>query len=138
MGFGDVFVSRVAGNVMNDDIIASLELACSLSGAKVILVLGHTYCGAIKAACDGVTNDGHLNHLFDKIKPAIAAETITKTDRTSDNIAFMTNVTKLNVKNTLQHIQAKSEILNHMIKEKKISLVGATYDIKTGVVDFDE
>ena len=133
MGFGDVFVSRVAGNVMNDDIIASIEFACTVAGAKLILVLGHTYCGAVKAACDNHSG-GHLTHLLDKIKPAIAAETTTKENRTSDNIEFLTNVTRLNVENTLKHIYGKSAALNQLITEGAVGMVGATYDIKTGIV----
>lgn len=136
MGFGDVFVTRVAGNIANDDIIASIEFACNVAGAKLIVVLGHTYCGAIKAACDG-NGGGHLNQLLDKIKPAIAAEVVTKEDRTSDNVAFMQNVTKNNVANTLNHIQQSSKVIRDLMQENKIGLVGATYDIKTGCVHFD-
>ena len=137
MGFGDVFVCRIAGNVMNDDIIASMEFACQLAGAKLIVVLGHTFCGAIKAACDEAEG-GHLRHLLDKIKPAIAAETVTTVDRTTDNPVFMANVTRLNVENTLSHIHGKSTILNGLITEGNVGLIGATYDIKTGVVSFHE
>lgn len=137
MGFGDVFVTRVAGNVMNDDIIASIEFACHFAGAKLILVLGHTFCGAIKAACDNM-DGGHLSHLLDKIKPAIMAETVTYENRTSDNPEFMKNVTKLNVENTLKHIHGRSTILNRLITEKAVGLVGATYDIKTGLVHFHD
>ncbi len=137
MGVGDVFVARIAGNVINDDLIASMEFACGISGAKLIIVLGHTYCGAIKAACDNGTG-GHLGHLLSKIKPAIEAETITKHDRTGENIPFTTNVTKLNVNNTLRHIHGNSTILNRMINEGSIGLIGALYDIKSGVVEFHE
>ncbi len=137
MGFGDVFVARVAGNVMNDDIIASMEFACQVAGAKVILVLGHTYCGSIKAACDNVEG-GHLTHLLAKIKPAIAAETITTVDRNSDNLEFMRNVTRLNVEHTLMDIRGKSAILTKLIDEGKVGLLGATYDIKTGIVSFHQ
>jgi carbonic anhydrase len=138
MGFGDVFVSRVAGNVMNDDIIASVEFACMIAGAKLILVLGHTYCGAVKAACDNKEDGGHLSHLLDKIKPAIAAETTTTENRTSDNIEFLTNVTRLNVENTLKHIYGKSAVINRLINQGAVGLKGATYDIKTGVVHIHE
>lgn len=136
MGFGDVFVTRVAGNVVNDDILASIEFACHFAGAKLIVVLGHTFCGAIKAACDN-KDGGHLSHLLNKIKPAIVAEEATsKEHRTSENTEFMANVTRLNVENTVNQIQGKSAILNTMLKEKAIGLVGATYDIRTGVVHF--
>lgn len=137
MGFGDVFVSRVAGNVINDDILGSLEFACHTAGAKLIVVLGHTFCGAIKAACDH-SDVGYIKHLLDKIRQAIAAETITKHDRTSDNPIFMMNVTKLNVENALKEISSKSNILNRLVKEGEIKLVGATYDIKTGIVNFHD
>ncbi len=137
MGFGDVFVIRIAGNVINDDIIASMEFACMVSGAKLILVLGHTYCGAVKAACDH-QGGGHLTHLLDKIKPAIAAETTTKVDRSSDNAEFMANVTRLNVDHSLKQLVGKSAGLNKMMKEGAVGIKGATYDIKTGVVHFHE
>jgi carbonic anhydrase len=135
MGFGDVFVSRVAGNVINDDILGSLEFACHSAGAKLIVVLGHTFCGAIKAACDN-GGEGHVKHLLDKIRPAIEAENETKDDRTSDNAEFMMNVTKLNVENSLKEISSKSNILNRMIEKGEVGLVGATYDIRTGIVHF--
>jgi len=138
MGFGDVFVSRVAGNVINEDIIANLEFACHVAGAKFILVLGHTYCGAIKAACDGYQEVGHLKNLLDKIKPAFAAETYTKENRTSDNIEFITRVTMLNTENTIREILQKSPVLSSLAKQGDIALHGATYDIKTGVVHFHE
>lgn len=137
MGVGDVFVVRIAGNVMNDDIVASLEFACNVAGAKLILVMGHTYCGAIKAACDH-QEGGHLGQLLDKIKPAIEAETLTHENRNGDNYEFTTNVTKLNIENSLHHIYGRSAILNRMINEKKVGLIGALYDIKSGIVNFHE
>ncbi len=136
MGFGDVFVTRIAGNVVNDDIIASLEFACHYAGAKLIVVLGHTFCGAIKAACDN-KDHGYLSHLLDKIKPAIVAESATHKDhRTIDNVEYMANVTRLNVENAVSQIQSDSAILSKMLKEKSIGLIGATYDIRTGIVHF--
>lgn len=135
MGVGDVFVARIAGNVINDDIIASMEFACHISGAKLILVLGHTYCGAIRAACDH-SGGGHLTELLNKIKPAIEAEKVTAADRTSRNTQFIYNVTELNIKNSIQLITNKSNILNRMIAEGSVKVVGAMYDVESGKVTF--
>lgn len=137
MGVGDVFVARVAGNVVNDDMLASMEFACGISGAKLILVLGHTYCGAIKAACDDGAG-GHLGELLNKIKPAIDAEKEIQHERNSKNVSFVTKVTKLNIDNTLQHIYHQSPILKNLIDEKSVGLMGAIYDIKSGTVHFHE
>lgn len=137
MGVGDVFVARIAGNVINEDLIASMEFACHVAGAKLILVLGHTYCGAIKAACDNGTG-GHLGELLGKIKPAIEAETTTHHHRDGGNTNFVTNVTKLNIENSLKQVFGKSAILNRMINEGNVGLMGALYDIKSGVVNFHE
>ncbi|WED42237.1 bifunctional SulP family inorganic anion transporter/carbonic anhydrase [Legionella cardiaca] len=137
MSFGDLFIVRVAGNVVNNDVLASIEYACSVVGAKLIVVLGHTRCGAIQAACDNVQM-GHITQLLDKIQPAVAAETQTKLNRTSKNSEFVKHVTELNVSNTLQEIYKDSEILKQMIEEERIGIVGAIYDVKTGKVDFDD
>lgn len=138
MGVGDVFVVRIAGNVINDDIIASMEFACHVAGAKLILALGHTYCGAIKAACMGGSNGKHLDHLLGKIKPAIEAETLTQENRTSDNTIFVNNVAKINIQNTLTAIYAESAILKKLIETGEVGLTGALYDISTGEVEFFE
>lgn len=138
MGVGDVFVVRVAGNVINDDIIASIEFACHIAGAKMILVLGHTRCGAIKAACDGAKDSHYLNALLDKIKPAIQAETQTKENRNGDNEQFLLNVTQINIINATQTLYTQSRVLNRLINDKAIGLISAIYDIKNGVVSFDE
>lgn len=135
MSFGDLFCVRVAGNVVNDDVLASIEYACHVAGAKLIVVLGHTRCGAIKAACDGVEK-GHITQLLAKIKSSIASETQTTADRTSTNEAFMTHVTELNIGNTLQQIYTDSPILNLMIEQEEIGLVGALYDVASGKVSF--
>ena len=135
MSFGDLFCVRVAGNVVNDDVLASIEYACHIIGAPLIVVLGHTRCGAIAAACDGVVQ-GHITQLLAKIKPAITAETETLTERTSQNSAFVGNVTHLNIANTLQHIYEGSDILRKMADQKKIAMVGAIYDVNTGAVQF--
>lgn len=110
MSFGDLFCVRVAGNVVNDDVLASVEYACNVVGAKLIVILGHTRCGAIQAACDGVEK-GHITQLLAKIKPSIKAETRTTTNRTSTNHEFVHQVTELNVANTLQDMYKRSDIL---------------------------
>ncbi|KTC87214.1 bifunctional SulP family inorganic anion transporter/carbonic anhydrase [Legionella brunensis] len=137
MSFGDLFCVRVAGNVVNTDVLASIEYACNVVGAKLIVVLGHTRCGAIQAACDGVQK-GHITQLLDKIQPAVAAETQTKINRNSKNSEFVKHVTELNVVNTLQQIYKDSEILRHMIEQETIGIVGAIYDVTTGKVDFND
>ncbi|WP_028387714.1 bifunctional SulP family inorganic anion transporter/carbonic anhydrase [Legionella fairfieldensis] len=135
MSFGDLFCIRVAGNVVNDDILASIEYACHVAGAKLIVVLGHTRCGAIQAACDGVEK-GHITQLLAKIKPAVAAETQTIAERNSGNQTFTTHITDLNIANTLQQIYQDSQILRLMIEQETIGLVGAIYNVATGKVMF--
>jgi carbonic anhydrase len=137
MSFGDLFCVRVAGNVVNNDVLASIEYACHVVGAKLIVVLGHTRCGAIQAACDGVEK-GHISELLAKIKPAVNAEIETTIDRTSQNTDFMKHVTTLNIANTLQQIYHDSEILKLMIDQDEISMVGAIYDVESGKVTFDD
>ncbi|ASQ46724.1 bifunctional SulP family inorganic anion transporter/carbonic anhydrase [Legionella clemsonensis] len=137
MSFGDLFCVRVAGNVVNNDVLASIEYACNVVGAKLIVVLGHTRCGAIQAACDGVQK-GHITQLLEKIQPAVHAETETRTDRTSKNTQFVKHVTELNVTNTLRQIYEESEIIRQMINQEKIGIIGAIYDVSTGKVNFDD
>lgn len=135
MSFGDMFCVRVAGNVVNQDILASIEYACNVAGAKLIVVLGHTGCGAIQAACDNVER-GNITQLLAKIKPAVEAETETSTNRCSKNKAFVSHVTELNIANTLQQIYSESVILQQMIEEETVGIVGAIYDVRTGKVTF--
>ncbi len=135
MGFGDLFCARIAGNVVNDDILASMEFACGVAGAKLIVVLGHTRCGAIQAACNQV-EQGHLTQLLAKIKPAINAEATIQEDRTGQNSDFTSKVTQLNIANTLNQIYQKSESLQLLIDQDAIAIVGATYDVETGKVHF--
>lgn len=137
MSFGDLFCVRIAGNVVNDDILASIEYACNVVGAKLIVVLGHTGCGAIQAACDGVEK-GFITQLLAKIKPAIKAETYTHTDRTGKNRHFVHKVTQLNIANTIHDIYHESEILGNMIDSEQIGIVGALYDVKEGDVAFHD
>lgn len=135
MTFGDLFICRVAGNVVNNDILASIEYASHVVGAKLIVVLGHTSCGAIAAACDGVKK-GHITQLLAKIKPAIEAEKETRADRKSNNLEYVKHVTELNVANTLQQIYQQSSIVRELIENNAVGLVGAVYDVLSGKVNF--
>ncbi len=137
MTFGDLFCIRVAGNVVNNDVLASMEYACNVVGAKLIVVVGHTGCGAIKAACDDVKK-GFITQLLAKIKPAIAAETETTLNRTGKNRHFIHKVTQLNIANTLHTIYHESDILRQMIDKEEVGIVGALYDINSGNVDFHD
>lgn len=137
MSFGDLFCIRVAGNVVNNDVLASMEYACNVIGAKLIVVLGHTGCGAIQAACDDVKK-GFITQLLAKIKPAIAAETETTQDRCGQNRNFVRKITQLNIANTIHSIYQESEILGTMIDKDEVGIVGGLYDITTGEVAFHD
>ncbi|MDB5191880.1 MAG: carbonic anhydrase [Segetibacter sp.] len=134
-GLGDVFSIRIAGNVINEDILGSMEFACKVAGSKFILVLGHTKCGAIKGACDQV-KIGHLSTLLSKIKPAVNEETATKENRTSSNASFVENVAEINVKRNVQEILNRSSIIRDLVKEEKIGIAGAMYNVASGKVEF--
>lgn len=134
-GLGDIFSIRIAGNVVNDDIIGSLEFAAGIAGSKLIVVLGHTNCGAIRGACDHV-NFGHLTGLLHKIEPAIQSENKFANDRTGANLDFVNEVAKLNVKMSMDVIVDKSSILRDLLVQKKIDLIGGIYDVSTGEVIF--
>jgi carbonic anhydrase len=136
-GLGDIFSCRIAGNVLNDDIIGSMEFACKMAGSKVIVVLGHTKCGAVRGACDNVRL-GKLTGLLTKLKPAVEAEKWTLNDRSSANPTFVENVARLNVSETVNQIPKSSPILADLIKTGNIILVGAMYNVETGVVEFYE
>ncbi|THD63214.1 MAG: twin-arginine translocation signal domain-containing protein [Bradyrhizobium sp.] len=131
---GDIFNSRVAGNVENPDILGSMEFACKLSGAKVVLVMGHTACGAIKGAIDNAEL-GNLTGLLAKIKPAVAATPYTG-ERTSKNYAFVDAVARKNVEITMADIRKDSPVLAAMESNGAIKIAGAMYSLETGVVDF--
>lgn len=137
MSCGDLFIARVAGNVVNTDIIASIEYACKIVGAKLILVLGHTRCGAIQAACSNLSPGGNLPTLLAKIKPAILAETQITDNRNGDNSKFTDHVMKLNIINTIDNIYNDSEILSSMIDNDEIGIIGAVYNVETGEVKFN-
>jgi carbonic anhydrase len=137
LNVGDAFVIRIAGNILNEDIIASMEFACDVAGAKLIVVLGHENCGAIRAACDHFSR-GHIRQLLEKIEPAIEKETKTHVNRTGKNPEFVSHVTALNVDIVKENIYEKSEILKKLIDEKSIGIVGAIYDVATGQVIFKD
>jgi carbonic anhydrase len=131
---GDIFNSRVAGNVANPDILGSMEFACKLAGAKVVLVMGHTACGAIKGAIDNAEL-GNLTGLLAKIKPAVAATTFSG-ERSSKNYAFVDAVARKNVEITMTNIRKDSPVLAEMESNGAIKIAGAMYNLQTGVVDF--
>lgn len=133
---GDIFNSRVAGNIENSDILGSMEFACKLEGAKVVLVMGHTACGAIKGAIDNAEL-GNLTGLLAKIKPAIAA-TAYAGERTSKNYAFVNAVARKNVEITVANIRKASPVLAGMETSGAIKIAGAMYSLQTGVADFFE
>jgi carbonic anhydrase len=126
---------RVAGNFVNDDILGGLEFACAASGAKLVVVLGHTECGAIKGACDDVVL-GNLTQTLANIKPAVAAVPGYDSDRTSGNAAFVQAVADKNVELTIARIRQRSPLLNQMADDGDIGLAGAMYDVHTGQVTF--
>ncbi len=134
-GLGDIFSCRIAGNVLNDDILGSMEFACKVAGAKAIVVLGHTRCGAVKGACDGVKL-GNLTTLLHKIDGAIALETETFDDRTSSNAAFVERVAELNVLLVKQQVMERSPLLAAMVANSEIAIVGGMYDVESGAVEF--
>jgi carbonic anhydrase len=134
-GIGDLFVARVAGNYANADILGSLEFATKVSGAKLIVVLGHTNCGAIKGACDNVEM-GNLTTVMQAIRPAADEVTDVPGDRNSKNAQFVYAVTVANVRHTVAHIRSGSPILREMEQAGQIKIVGAMYDIDTGKVTF--
>jgi carbonic anhydrase len=136
-GLGDIFSVRIAGTVVNTDIIGSLEFACRLAGSRLIVVLGHTACGAIKGACDHVEM-GNLTDLLSKIQPAVYEENQTRdaTERTSRNPEFVENVADLNVRRSVRTIVNRSLILEHLLENGELAIIGAKHILGTGHVEF--
>jgi len=134
-GLGDIFSVRIAGNIINEGNLGSMEFACKVAGSKIIVVLGHTKCGAVKGACDHIEM-GNLTALLSKIRPAVDDETLTKENRNSNNSVFVENVATINVKRTVKSIMQRSPILKEMIESGQIGIVGGTHDISTGEVNF--
>jgi carbonic anhydrase len=134
-GLGDIFSVRIAGNIINEDILGSMEFGCKVAGSKIIVVLGHTKCGAVKGACDYVEM-GNLTALLTKIRPAVDDEIQTKENRNSSNSVFVENVAAINVNRSVTSIMELSPILKEMIESGQIGIVGGTHDITTGEVTF--
>lgn len=135
-GIGDIFNARVAGNFVNQDILGSLEFACKLAGSKLIVIMGHTSCGAVKGACDHAEL-GNLTAMLDNISPALnEVKTAEGVDRSSKNIDFVNEVAVQNVHLTIAKLKMDSPVLNEMIENDEIKVVGAMYDVKSGKVSF--
>ena len=133
-GLGDIFSCRIAGNILNEDILGSMEFACKVAGAKLVMVLGHSECGAIKGACNNVKM-GNLTGLLKKIQ--VVVKRVSKIGQVNTKSQdFVELVSKENVKNVLNNIPKKSKIIRDLVKDKKIIIVGAMYDISSGKVDF--
>ncbi|OYX24238.1 MAG: carbonic anhydrase [Flavobacteriales bacterium 32-35-8] len=135
-GIGDIFVGRVAGNFVNEDLLGSMEFGCKVAGAKVILVLGHEHCGAIKSAIDDVKL-GNITAMLSKIRPAVEKVKY-EGERTSGNPEFVHQVCESNVKNTIEQIRINSPILKEMEDNGQIKIVGGVYDMDSGKVTFLE
>ncbi len=134
-GLGDIFSVRIAGNIINEDILGSMEFACKVAGSKIIVVLGHSKCGAIKGACDHVEM-GNLTALLSKIQPAVYDEKTETKNRSSSNSEFVEKVASINVKRTVNAILERSPILKEMIQKNEIGIVGGMHNIKNGKVIF--
>ena len=134
-GLGDIFSVRIAGNIINEDILGSMEFGCKVAGAKIIVVLGHTKCGAVKGACDHVEM-GNLTALLSKLQPAVDDEKTVTENRTSSNDEFVEKVSTINVKRTVHAIMESSPILKEMIEKGECGIIGGTHNISTGEVIF--
>lgn len=136
-GLGDIFSVRIAGNFINEDILGSMEFACKVAGSKLVVVLGHSKCGAIKGACDDVKL-GNLTALISKLKPAVNSVTEPKENRSSKNSEFVEKVAVSNVHMTMASIKKQSPVLKDMFDKGEIGIVGGMYDVETGMVEFYE
>jgi carbonic anhydrase len=136
-GLGDIFSVRIAGNILNEDILGSMEFATKVVGVKLIVVLGHTKCGAIVGACNHVEM-GNLTTLLNKVQPAIYKEDKTTDNRTGSNPVFVKNVTEINVRLTMERIRRESPIIADMEKNGEIKIIGGIYQVENGKVDFFE
>ena len=134
-GLGDVFSVRIAGNIVNEDILGSMEFACKVAGSKIIVVLGHSKCGAVKGACDHVEM-GNLTALLSKIQPAVFDEKSEIENRSSSNSEFVEKVASINVKRTVNAIMERSPILKEMIENGQIGIIGGMHNINNGEVTF--
>lgn len=136
-GLGDIFSARIAGNFVNDDLLGSLEFGCKVAGSKLIVVLGHSHCGAVKGACDGVEL-GHLTAMLQKIQPAVkaVAEPSQDSERNSKNPEFVARVARKNVDLAVDAIRERSQVLADLEADGQIQIVGGMYDIESGAVEF--
>ena len=136
-GIGDIFSARVAGNFVNDDILGSMEFACKVAGAKLVVVLGHSHCGAVKGACDNVEL-GLLTRMLEKIQPAVdaVAAPAAAADRTSANPDFVADVARENVLRSVAGVTSRSEVLREMAESGSIQIVGGMHDLASGAVEF--
>ena len=134
-GLGDIFSIRIAGNIINEDILGSMEFACKVAGSKIIVVLGHSNCGAVKGACDHVEM-GNLTALLSKIRPSVDEDFETTANRTSANSTFLENVATINLKRTVKSIMERSTILEHMIESGAIGIIGGMHDLSSGKVTY--
>lgn len=138
-GLGDIFSVRIAGNIINTDILGSMEFACKVAGSKLIVVLGHTRCGAVKGACDHVEM-GNLTELLSKLQPAVYAEREFREpdQRTSKNAVFVERVAAINVRRSVKSVIERSYIIEQMVESGALGVVGGMYDVETGKVEFFE
>lgn len=138
-GLGDVFSIRIAGNVVNTDILGSMEFACAVAGSKLLVVLGHTSCGAVKGACDHVEM-GNLTELLTKLQPAVYQErsVADPAQRTAKNASFVESVARLNVYRSVRAVVERSFLLEQLIEQEKIGIIGGMHDLATGQVEFYE
>ena len=135
-GLGDIFSIRIAGNVVTSNVLGSLEYACAAAGSVLIVVMGHTNCGAIKGACDGVEM-GHLTNLLARIRPAVEVER-TEAVRDSSNPDFVHKVSLINIRHSVEQVIARSSILADLVSQGKVGIIPALYDVSTGQVTFME
>ena len=136
-GLGDIFSIRLAGNVVSDAVLGSMEFACKLAGSKLLVVLGHTKCGAIKGACDDVQM-GNLTTLLNMIQPSVYLERTVRDGRASCNPEFVDKVTRIHVRRSVECIIERSMVLRELIERGQVGLIGAVYDVETGAVEFLE
>lgn len=136
-GLGDIFSIRIAGNVLNDEILGSMEFACKIAGSRLLVVLGHSKCGAIKGACDNVQL-GNLSTLLNRIQPSVYYERTVKENRTSGNEDFVEKVAAIQVRRSVEGIIERSMVLREMIERGEIGLIGGMYNVASGRVDFME
>ena len=134
-GFGDIFNARIAGNVLDDEILGSMEFACKVAGAKLITVVGHSHCGAVKGSCNGAQL-GHLTGLLDKIQPSVAEAKQKIPSVAVTDGKFIETVAELNVQHVLQQIREQSPVLRELIDSGQVALVGGIYDLDSGKVSF--